>query len=226
MAQRLSLHHVTRAPLAGDDERPPILLLLHGVGSNELDLFGLASYLDPRFLVVSARAPITLGPDQYAWFPVQFLPTGPVADFEAAERSRALVLGFLDELANAYGGDRAQTYLCGFSQGAIMSIGIGLTSPRSISGLAAMSGRILPEILPLRAPDAELAGLPVLWVHGLRDQTLPIDFGRRAQSELSALPLRLEYEEFPMAHEVTGPSLQRVSGWLSTRLDEAAQKPR
>ena len=214
-----------RPPLDRGEERSPILILLHGVGSNELDLFGLIPHLDSRFQIISPRAPITLGPDQYAWFPVQFTPSGPSADFGAAERSRAILLEFLDEVAEVYGGDRSRTYLCGFSQGAIMSVGLGLTSPGSVAGIAAMSGRILPEILPLRASDGELGGLPILWVHGVHDQTLPITWGRTARATLSELPVRLDYEEFSMGHEVSPLSLRRVSSWLSERLDEAGQKP-
>ena len=59
--RKLSLTHLVRGPGRGGQTAPPLLLLLHGVGSNEEDLFGLAPYLDERFLVVSARAPVTLG---------------------------------------------------------------------------------------------------------------------------------------------------------------------
>ncbi len=68
-----SLHHVMRRPET-PSENPPLLILLHGVGSHELDLFSLAPYLDKRFLVLSARAPNTMGPNSYAWFPVEIYP--------------------------------------------------------------------------------------------------------------------------------------------------------
>ena len=63
-------------------EPAPLLILLHGVGSNEQDLIGLAPALDPRFFVVSARAPITLGYGAYGWYHVQFLTTGYIMDHE------------------------------------------------------------------------------------------------------------------------------------------------
>ncbi len=47
----LSLIHLVRQPLV-EKSTPPLLLLLHGVGSNEHDLFGLAPFLDKRFLIL------------------------------------------------------------------------------------------------------------------------------------------------------------------------------
>jgi phospholipase/carboxylesterase len=76
----LSLVHLVQQPRVPSEGAPPILFLLHGVGSNERDLFGLAPYLDPRFLIVSVRARLTLGPDAFGWYPVQFGPTGVTAD--------------------------------------------------------------------------------------------------------------------------------------------------
>ena len=85
--KELSLVHLVREPLV-KEEHPPLLLLLHGVGSNEEDLYGLVPYLDKRFLIVSARAPITLEPGSYAWFELTFTPQGPIINPAQAEASR------------------------------------------------------------------------------------------------------------------------------------------
>src|SRR6266436_5075172 len=66
-----SLVHLLRQPLV-ETSTPPLLLLLHGVGSNEHDLFALAPFLDERFLIISVRAPNTQAPGSYAWFEVDF----------------------------------------------------------------------------------------------------------------------------------------------------------
>src|SRR5437763_10158037 len=112
----LSLTHLTREPTAPAEGAPPLLLLLHGVGSNEADLFGLAPELDGRFFVVSARAPITLGPGAYGWFHVAFTPQGPAIIPAEAEQSRQALLRFIDEVVEAYGVDPRRVYLMGFSQ--------------------------------------------------------------------------------------------------------------
>jgi phospholipase/carboxylesterase len=219
-AKKLLLEHLVLPARVESPAKPPLLLLLHGVGSNEQDLFELAPYLDERFFIVSTRAPITLGPGAFAWFHVEFTPTGPVINPAEAENSRQCLLAFLAELVEAYQVDPDRLYLCGFSQGAIMSFSLALTQPRRVAGIVAMSGRILPEVLPLLAPPETMTKLPMLVVHGLYDNVLPIQHGRASQQRLSALPVDLTYREYPMGHEVSAESLVDIQQWLTARLDE------
>jgi len=215
-----SLVHLVRHPIVEADT-PPLLLLLHGVGSNENDLFGLAPYLDERFLILSVRAPNTLGPGSYAWFDVDFTPQGPVIDPAQAEASREALIDFIGEAITAYGVNPNQVYMMGFSQGAIMSASIALTRPDLVAGVALMSGRILPEIQSLMAAPEKLEGLPILVVHGVADTVLPINHGRASRQLLASLPVELTYHEYPIGHEVSQESLADVSSWLSAQLDKA-----
>ena len=198
---------------------PPLLLLLHGVGSHEGDLIGLAPYLDERFFIVSARAPNILGPGSYAWFHVEFTPAGPVINPQEAESSRLALLGFIDELVETYQVDSKRVYLMGFSQGAIMSLSLALTRPDKLASVVAMSGRILPEALPQMVAPEAMAGLPILVVHGTADNVLPIDYGRASRDRLSTLPVALAYREYAMGHEVTMESLAETAAWLTQRLN-------
>jgi len=222
--QPLSLVHLVREPIV-EVRNPPLLLLLHGVGSNEYDLFGLAPYLDERFLIISVRAPNTIGPRSYAWFDVDFTPQGPVIDPAQAEASREAVIAFLGEAVTAYSADSKQVYLVGFSQGAIMSASVALTRPDLVAGAVLMSGRILPEIQPLIAASEALEGLPFLVVHGTADTVLPINNGRASNQLLSSLPVELTYHEYTMGHEVSQESLDDVASWLSAHLDRAKHAP-
>lgn len=217
--QRLSLYHLTHPPSQPAPGRPPLLLLLHGVGSHEGDLIQLAPYLDSRFFNVSARAPITLGPGMYGWFHLILDPFQPVINPEEAEQSRQILIRFIDEVVDAYGVDPQRVYLLGFSQGAIMSLGIALTRPDKVAGVVAMSGRILPEVLPLIASKEALRGLPIFVAHGIDDPILPIHHGRATRDRLAALPVALTYREYPMGHHVTEESLQDAAAWLTARLD-------
>ncbi len=213
------LTHLMREPTGHDAEAPPLLLLLHGIGSNEHDLFGLTPYLDKRFLVVSARAPIALEPG-YGWFHIDYTPQGLVADLTQAEQSRLLLLEFIDELIKAYSVDPKGVYLLGFSQGAMMSLSVALTRPDKIAGVAAMSGRLPRQTLEKMARPEALEGLPIFVAHGIYDPVIPVEYGRASREMLEALPVRLTYREYPMGHEVTMESLQDAAGWLSSTLDE------
>lgn len=219
----LSLHHLVRQPDVPGG-RPPLLILLHGLGSNEQDLFSLAPYLDLRFLIISARAPLTLMPGSYAWFHAELSSGSPRINAEEAGGSRRTLLRFIDEAARAYNADTSRVYLMGFSQGAIMSMSVMLTQPELVAGVVAMSGRILPEIRPITAAPDRLEGLPVLLVHGTLDQVLPIFHGRASRDYLSTLPVNLTYREYRMAHGIDENSLADVNAWLSSQLDGKKQK--
>ena len=219
MTPPLPLVHLTREPVVRSAGAPPLLLLLHGLRADEGDLIGLAPYLDGRFFIVSARAPLALGPGMYAWFDVQLNPGNPVINAEQAESSRQILIRFIGEVTEAYGTNPLQVYLLGFSQGAIISLSVLLTRPDLLASVVAMSGRILPEVLPKMAPPEALRGIPVMVVHGVADPVLPIHHGRAIRERLSALPVDLTYREYIMGHQVTEKSLADIAAWLRTRLD-------
>lgn len=214
----LSLRYLVRPPKSELAE-PPLLILLHGIGSNEQDLFALAPYLDERFLILSARAPIMLMPGSYAWFHAEFSRDGTRVNAQEAESSRLAILGFIDEVVRAYGAERARVYLMGFSQGAIMSMSIMLTRPDAVAGVVAISGRILPEVKPNMVAPERLAGFPVFVLHGTFDNVLPVSNGRASRDFLSTLPVNLDYREYQMAHQISDEILADVESWLSAQLD-------
>src|SRR6266566_1419033 len=221
----LPLVHLVRQQIIEADT-PPLLLLLHGIGSNEHDLYGLAPFLDKRFLIISVRAPYTLGPGSYAWFEADFTPQGPIINPKQAEASRKALITFLKEAITAYDADPKQVYLMGFSQGAIMSASVVLTQPELVAGAVLMSGRILPEIQPLIASNEELSGFPFLVVDGTADMVLPITHGRASRELLSSLPVDLTYHEYLMEHEVNQESLSDVTTWLTEQLNKAGKSKR
>jgi phospholipase/carboxylesterase len=216
-AASLSLTHLVRRP-ARAAGAPPLLVLLHGIGSNEEDLMGLEPYLDERFLIVSARAPFSYGWGGYAWFEIEWLPDRIEIDRAQAEQSRDLLVRFIGEAAAAYGADPARIYLMGFSQGAMMSGWVALTHPELVAGAALMSGRVPEELRAEIASPEQLAGKPFLVVHGTMDDVLPIQNGRASRDLLQRLPVDLTYREYPMGHEVSAQSLADVVAWLSARL--------
>lgn len=213
-----TLHHVVRPARAGPG-KPPVLILLHGVGSSENDMAALAPSMDPRFVVVSVRSPLTIGPDAFAWFQVRFTAQGPAIDAQQAEAGWKILANFIPQVVEQYGGDASRVYLGGFSQGGIMSLAALLTAPELLAGAVCMSGRLLPEALAHVAPRDRLAGKPVLLVHGTADSRLGIDYARKAREALGGLGLALSYHELPMGHEITPDSLRLVTSWLSSQLD-------
>lgn len=201
-----------------ENEKPPLLILLHGIGADENDLFGLSTYLDERFFIVSVRAPIVLPYGGFAWFEIYFQPDGISANMEQFEESRRLFLEFVDELVSEHDLDAEKVYLCGFSQGAMVSLSTFLEAPEKFAGVVALSGRAMPEMLPAANDFGKLKDIPILVQHGVYDQVLPIENGRATKEILSHLPVDLEYKEYPMAHEISPESLSYLANWLKKRI--------
>jgi phospholipase/carboxylesterase len=205
---------------ATDSQKPPLLLLLHGLGADENDLFGLAPFMDERFFIVSPRAPQTLPYGGFAWFELIIGPDGIGVSVKQFEQSRVLILKFVDELIEKHNLDPKRVFLCGFSQGAMMSVSAFLSEPLKFAAVVAMSGRAMPEMLPESEDFDALKDFPVFVTHGIYDQVLPIENGRATNEILSALPVDLVYKEYPMAHEISQESLHDVSSWLRKQLDK------
>lgn len=219
---QLSLVHTVRAPTTGatpEGERPPLLILMHGVGANEVQMAQLAPEFDARFVVVSVRSPLVLGPSAFGWFHVAFTAQGPVIVADEAEAGWKLVAQFIDEAVAAYGADPGRVFLAGFSQGGIMALATLLTAPEKVAGAASMSGRLLPEVLPHAAPAGALRNKPALIVHGTADEKLGIHLARWAHEQLAGFPLDLTYRELAMGHAITAESLEAVTSWLAKALD-------
>lgn len=213
--KKLSLIHQIRSSSL---QSPPMLLLLHGYGANEHDLHALAPSIDPRFLVVSPRAPLPVMAGAYGWFNIAWTSQGAQIERTRVVAARAGVVQFVEEAIAAYGADSTQVYLAGFSQGAIMSAAALLLRPRLFAGALLMSGSANNELVPSDVDHAALAGKPVLITHGLYDQVLPIDNGRRSRETFAQLPVDLVYREYPMGHEINAKSLEDVTSWLRERL--------
>ncbi len=216
---KLSLAYLVRRPDVSSEGKPPLLIQLHGIGSNERDLFGYSDLLDPRFVVISARAPNMIGPAAYAWFEVEYLPQGYNINTDQFRASYETLARFIGEATEAYQADPQRVYLNGFSQGAGMSLVVALAHPELVAGAAIMSGRLLEEGASWFAPQERLRGLPLLVTHGTEDGVIPIRYARQMRQALEALPVSLTYHEYEMAHEVTPDNLDDVLAWLTARLD-------
>jgi phospholipase/carboxylesterase len=211
------LKYILREPKI-DNANPPVVFLLHGIGSNEKDLFSFAEQLPGKFLVISVRAPFTLDTDRFAWFQVDFSTGEPIINRKQADKSRNDLLQFMAQMEQEYQFDSSQVYLCGFSQGAIMSYSIGLTRPDLIKGIAVMSGRILNESKSFFASDEKLSQLAVFISHGTDDTVLPIQYAREGLEYVKTRNINPVYKEYQAGHEITGEMLADLVNWLELNL--------
>jgi phospholipase/carboxylesterase len=206
------LQYLVREPKIKSTKKKAIILL-HGVGSNENDLFSLADQLPEDFYVIAARGQFTLSEGRYAWYNVDFSSGKPVLDKAQEISSRDIIRKFIEQVKQKYQLD--EVYLGGFSQGAIMSYSVGLTNPKEVKGIISLSGRLLVEIRPSITKNDDLQRLKVFIAHGIQDNTLPVQYARDAKSYLENLGVQLSYYEYKIAHQINGPILNDVNVWLA-----------
>ena len=215
--KNLSLPHLTQLPassLQGAVPVYPTILALHGRGSNERDLIGLADYLPKEFLWISPRGPFDLGPDSYEWFQIT-----QVGKPDPARLVNAINMidKFIDEIIENYPVDKNKLYLLGFSQGSIVSMSYALTNPQRVAGVIAQSGYI-PHESGLQIDEAGIQGKPFIVIHGIQDPMLPVDWARHSRDTLQKLNVQLDYHEFNMGHNVSPESLAVINIWLENKL--------
>jgi thioredoxin 1 len=188
-----------------------LLVLMHGIGSNEHDLASLAPHIDPdgHFVTVCPRGPYGYGPG-FAWFKMD-----TPALIGATMRSS---LDALDEVIDAscaqYGTKREEMVVGGFSQGGAMSLVAAFRSAeRRPAGVLVMSG-FLPPLGDLELDwSGELP--PVLMQHGTADQMVPLDRAKWTVDELKSHDVPLQFRTYPMDHTVSQESADDARAWLA-----------
>jgi phospholipase/carboxylesterase len=206
-----ALAHLTR-PAAGEPEGA--LVLLHGRGVDERDLYPLLDEVDPhrRLRGATPRGPLTFPPDPGAhWYVVRRI---GFPDRETFDASFTRLTAWLDALAHETGVPPSRTVLGGFSQGAVMAYALSLAAGRpSPAGLIALSG-FIPTVDGLSLDLAARKGLPAWIAHGTLDPVIGVEFGREARQRLEAAGLDVSYRESPIGHGVDPTHLPELAAWL------------
>ncbi|MAZ29442.1 MAG: phospholipase [Cytophagaceae bacterium] len=212
----LSLYHIIRKPLVNSEEKPPLMLLLHGYGSNEEDLFSFASELPGKYFVISARAPRPMQPYGNAWYSIYWdeAPAGKWSDDEEAIESRDLIHKFIDEAIRAYNLEDGNVTLLGFSQGTILSYAVALTYPEKIKDVVALSGYVNEAIIDVKKDKLAYAKLNIFCSHGSVDQVIPVEAARKAPPYLEKLGIHTELREYPVGHGVHPQNFHDAKQWL------------
>lgn len=199
-------------------DKNPVLLLLHGYGSNEADLFSFATELPNEYYIISARAPYDLQYGSYAWYAINFdADQNKFSDNDQARISRDVIAGFIDELVANYPIDANDVNLIGFSQGSILSYAVALSYPEKVNKVVAMSGYLNLEIVTEDYLKNNLSKLKIFASHGTVDQVIPVDWARKTPSILEKLGVAITYKEYPVGHGVAPQNFFDFKNWLSEK---------
>lgn len=196
-----------------------LLILLHGYGSNEEDLFSFESELQDELLIVSARAPQDLGFGSYAWYTIHFNNSvGKFSDIPEAISARDLVSTFIDEIQTAYNISPDNTFLLGFSQGTILSLSVALCYPEKVQKVIGLSGYINPELMPEDLNSKDYSLLDFFISHGSVDQVIPVEWANKTPQFFESLNIKYSYQEYPVGHGVAPKNFFDFKAWIQDRL--------
>jgi phospholipase/carboxylesterase len=168
-----------------------LIVVLHGWGANAMDLSGIVSMLNlPDYTFIFPNAPLSHPQVEggLMWYDLQ-------NEYQGYEGSRQILQDWLNDLPEATGIPLSKTILSGFSQGAAMALDVGLSLP--IAGIVAMSGYLHPIATQPSAPIP-----PILMLHGLADEVVPIAWAKAGYKKLLDLGGSVDYQTFEMGHEI------------------------
>ncbi|MGW8764314.1 alpha/beta hydrolase [Streptomyces sp. NPDC055815] len=201
----------------GPDERPdsPLVVALHGRGSDEESFARLAPHLPEKATVAFVRAPIAEG-GGYAWFANRGIGR-PLPDSISA--TAEWLFGWLDTVTTSH----SSVSLIGFSGGMAMAGGLLLAQPARFAAAALLSGT-LPWDAELPGEPGRLTGVPVFWGRDTEDTVIPADLVERTGTWLREHSgARLEERLYPgLGHGIALPELADVALFLERSWDGSA----
>lgn len=216
----LELVHELRSPKAPSAAPPPVLILLHGLGSNEKDLFSFAKHLDDRLMVITPRAPLTLREGSYSWY--NLVPGKEGYRYKGPEVLTAVeqVIAFINFVKKKYKVDSNQIYLGGFSQGAIMSLGTAMSYPDELAGILSLSGQLYPEFKNLKLSESQKKNLDIFISHGRKDDKLPYNRMVEDAQFLKDKGVNITTKWYDTTHTISNDNFKDLTSWLTMQLNK------
>lgn len=199
------------------DVPSPLLIMAHGYGSNENDLFSFSRALPDKLTIVSIRGDINIQNIGYAWYDINIDFNGnKIYDIEKAIESRDKIADCIEKCTEIYNTDKNNVTLLGFSQGSILINAVALTYPEKVKNVIAFSGVVDPNIISLSSKS--LKNLSFYISHGTLDEVLPYNLSKESLKFLEKNNLNFVFEDFPVGHGVSPENFKSMLSWLTKKL--------
>jgi len=216
-AKQLPLHAKIRPSLI--KKNAPLLVLLHGYGSDENDLFSFADELPNELFILSLRAPHKLQPYGNAWYAINFdAQQNKWNDVEQAQEAMKIIVSCIEQACTQYDLDKNNVSLLGFSQGCILSMALAINHPELIKNVIGLSGYICKEFIEEHRTKKDFSHLDFYCSHGSSDQVIPVDWARETPNFLTEKGIKHKYSEFPVGHGVAPQNFFEFRKWLIERV--------
>ena len=209
------LEYLHQAPIK-TSENSPILFLIHGYGSYEGDLFSFAQYLPKNYHIIALRAPIVLAEGSYAWYTITFdEDMNKWSNDEEGIQSRNLIISNIEHHLKRLNSSKKNVDLLGFSQGAILSWSLGMSYPKSINRIMALSGFYNPK-LDQESSESK-ADLKCFSSHGIIDPVIPVSHTRIGIDSLREKGVSVAYKEYDAPHTISPNNFRDLLQWLQSK---------
>ena len=194
------------------DKPAPVLIMLHGYGSNEEDLFDIAKALDPRFVTISLRGPEVLKDGGFAWFILDRQGDKPFTyDYNKAKESRAKILSFISNACKTLKLDSSNVFVMGFSQGAMMGYDLALSAPKKIKGVLDLSGKLMKESKDQKIDWTKAVKTKYFIAHGNSDNVIKMAEADSAVKFLRSKKISdITFNNYEMPHSINGTELNDI----------------
>ena len=206
--------------------KTPVLIILHGYGSNENDLFDIAKSFDERLMTFAIRAPYSAGmADGYSWFGLKKDEKGQrLIDYPEMELSRKKIISFISHACKEYKLDSSQVFIMGFSQGSMMCYELAFSSPLKIKGIMALSGLLVDQTKEINPKTEQLSKVNFFIAHGNQDNIIDLSYAKSITQYLSEKKILFTYKEYQIPHSICGDELNDMKDFLRKNLKKEKAK--
>ncbi|WP_185859359.1 alpha/beta hydrolase [Blattabacterium cuenoti] len=216
LKNQLSIKHIIKKP--NNENEIALFLMIHGYGSNERDLFSFKKDLPENFFIISIQGIYSIGIDKYSWYDIDFSNEKKFINILQAQKTIEKISFFIDEAIQEYKLKENKVWLCGFSQGAILSYAIALKKPNKIKKVIALSGYLEKSLLTEKMNPNIYTHLEFFISHGKYDTVIPLSWTKRGLKFLNKQKiLSLHYKEYESGHTLNSLNYQDLINWIKKK---------
>ena len=218
MNNKLPFYHLVRKSNL-ESTLSPLLIMVHGYGSNEKDLFSFSRAIPEHITIISLRGDIEIQNDSYAWYNISLDFNGNKSyDITKAQESRDRIVTCIDQCIEIYNIDKKNITLLGFSQGSMLVNAVALSFPEKVNNVISLSGAFDPNIIDI-SEIKTLKKLSFYVSHGTLDEILPFELSKQSLKILDQNKVDYIFEEYPIGHGVSPDNFKSMLKWMNEKIN-------
>ncbi|WP_341660933.1 phospholipase [Blattabacterium cuenoti] len=213
LKNKLSIKHIIKK--TGNEDEKTLFLMIHGYGSNEKDLFSFQKDIPENFFIISIQGIYSIGTNKYSWYDIDFDNKNKFINIIQAKKTIDKISFFIHEAIEEYKLKKNPVWICGFSQGAILSYAIALKNSDKIKKVIALSGYLENRILPKQINYN--SDLEFFISHGKYDPIIPVNWSKKGLKFLKEKKILFFYKEYESGHVLNHLNYQDFINWIKKK---------